>query len=215
LLFPFDVHPDFLPGGLNDDLWIVPILFAFATILIPRIVFQDARKAVVQAICGIICLSLSANSAYQSDFGTCARANLNGLGEMKNASKSFEQRSSNIADRHLERQKQSGSQSLASKTTMSDGRFTFPEPVLLAHNSVICSPHEQTFSSKPIGAVYIPLAHIILTTRGGQYQLYAAENDAAVLKMDHSHRKLVPPRIVGGIFIADSTKVLVNEGLKC
>jgi uncharacterized membrane protein YkvA (DUF1232 family) len=56
---PFDLNPDFLPGGYADDLWIVPIAIVIAAKLIPLAVFSDARKAAAQAVCGIMCLSLT------------------------------------------------------------------------------------------------------------------------------------------------------------
>jgi uncharacterized membrane protein YkvA (DUF1232 family) len=58
-LCPFDLNPDFLPGGYADDLWIVPIAIVVAAKLIPLAVFYDARKAAAQAVCGIMCLSLT------------------------------------------------------------------------------------------------------------------------------------------------------------
>ena len=56
---PFDLNPDFLPGGYADDLWIVPIAIVIAAKLIPLAVFYDARKAAAQAVCGIMCLGLT------------------------------------------------------------------------------------------------------------------------------------------------------------
>jgi uncharacterized membrane protein YkvA (DUF1232 family) len=65
LLMPFDLNPDFLPGGLADDLWIVPILLAVAVRLVPKIVFQDARKLASHAVCSLVCVGLT---------GACAQA---------------------------------------------------------------------------------------------------------------------------------------------
>jgi uncharacterized membrane protein YkvA (DUF1232 family) len=77
---PFDLKPDFLPGGYTDDLWIVPIGIVLAAKLIPLAVFCDARKACAQAVCGIMCLSLtimpSEHSADQVKIPLAAIINL-------------------------------------------------------------------------------------------------------------------------------------------
>lgn len=64
LLMPYDLNPDFLPGGFADDLWLVPAFLAVAISLIPKIVFQDARKLTAQAVCGLVCVGLNASGSY-------------------------------------------------------------------------------------------------------------------------------------------------------
>jgi uncharacterized membrane protein YkvA (DUF1232 family) len=61
-LCPLDLNPDFLPGGLLDDIIVVPLLIVSAISLIPRAAFRDAKSA---ALLGLVCVSFNNWSAGQ------------------------------------------------------------------------------------------------------------------------------------------------------
>jgi uncharacterized membrane protein YkvA (DUF1232 family) len=58
VLIPCDWFPDSLANGYLDDLAIVLLVGYFLKRIIPKVIFQDARRAAASTACGILCLNL-------------------------------------------------------------------------------------------------------------------------------------------------------------
>ncbi|PWT94461.1 MAG: hypothetical protein C5B53_13145 [Candidatus Melainabacteria bacterium] len=58
VLIPCDWFPDSLAIGYLDDLGIVLLVVYFLKRIIPKVIFQDARRAAASTACGILCLNL-------------------------------------------------------------------------------------------------------------------------------------------------------------
>jgi uncharacterized membrane protein YkvA (DUF1232 family) len=58
VLIPCDWFPDSLTNGYLDDLAIVLLVGYFLKRIIPKVIFQDARRAAASTACGILCLNL-------------------------------------------------------------------------------------------------------------------------------------------------------------
>lgn len=62
-LCPFDLKPDFAPGGLIDDSIIVPVLVLCAVLVVPKKIFTDSRRLASGATLGFLCFALSTGHA--------------------------------------------------------------------------------------------------------------------------------------------------------
>ena len=216
LLCPYDLNPDFLPGGYADDLWIVPILIAVGAKLVPKVVFQDARKAATQAVCGILCIGLvTASSQQNADralafakhtnqvvIASCINAEefptgFFGIGKMSTMP---ECNSTNALRLQI-------TDAVTAKKAFSTcGMFK-------ARSSQACNfarrPSRHSINSKIVFSATSEKKIHILIARGGQFQLYGAESDfsAAALPLFNSliHSKFLPPANTGGFFVLNST----------
>jgi uncharacterized membrane protein YkvA (DUF1232 family) len=192
LLFPYDFHPDFLPGGFSDDLSVMPLLIGIALFLIPAKVFKDAgRAAATQAVCGIICLSFGAG-----ELSDAKATRPVGLIEGKHA---IAAPSLNSPHTHY-----------AAENRVQPGVVVGQQKLLGQINPTIC-PAERNEREAPL---QFTTKDTILTKRGGQYQLYAAEENS-VAAMATCCPKSMPPRLAGGIFIDNHIKFLSRAGHAC
>jgi uncharacterized membrane protein YkvA (DUF1232 family) len=169
---PFDLNPDFLPGGYTDDLWIVPIVIVIAAKMIPLAVFCDARKAAAHAVCGIMCLSFtvipSEHSAVQSKAPSTALI-----------ISSERPKFSDSQNAHISMTK---CISAVTEPTAACLEFGQTGAVPLAYMSVSYRENEQRRSfrrpSQRLRVVGRVMASSFLLARGGQIQLYGIDGDA-------------------------------------
>jgi hypothetical protein len=185
LICPFDLNPDFLPGGYADDLWIVPVAIALAMKLIPLAVIRDARKATAQAVCGIMCLGLTiipyeqateqANVHSQQNFISAMRVNYS---HSRNAHES-----------------------------MSESALALQAP------TAACEINCTASLSPAIAKIALRkkeehLTSLFLLARGGQFQLYGIDGDATLAtKMSPaaslSQSISLPSARAGGFLLTD------------
>lgn len=203
LLCPFDLNPDFLPGGYADDLWVVPLLFAVGTRLIPKVVFSDARRSAAQAMCGVLCLSLvslpmaKANTFSSAQSSHCSRQ----------VNQNTEAIIANRGGHHKEFLRQSAAK---------------PPLEFIAHEKFdrLASAHaqpEKVAKRKHITAVsgLVSTKRRRLIVRGGQFQLFASADNgdsaASFLSAPLSLYKLTPLDSSGGFFVATSAAIRVER----
>jgi uncharacterized membrane protein YkvA (DUF1232 family) len=193
LLFPYDIHPDFLPGGLTDDLSIMPLLIGIAMLLIPAKVFKDARRtAATQAVCGMLCLSFAAGDLVPAKVNrsirTSDRKDVLAVHMRNGCASQFS------ADKRVQ-------------LSVLVGQERLPRPI---------EPSNVTLKqAQCANSVHFTISDTILTKRGGQYQLYAAEASTVASKVASTYLKSMPPRFAGGIFVDNSIKFLSRTGRPC
>jgi uncharacterized membrane protein YkvA (DUF1232 family) len=199
LAYPFDWRPDYLPGGFGDDAIVVPILLFIALIAIPRVVFQDARKA---AALGIVCVGVSG-------VATCSQAL-----DYESAPSSSPQISTPcpaVAHRHVVARV---------IRAQADHAIRANEPCRERRPSAAVVSDYFQFVGSDVGRQLITMLRFdardsvrgpnaFLIIHGGQHQLYASEDDsAAAVAEAHSSSLKMPPRLAGGNFVASNIKEL-------
>lgn len=197
---PYDLIPDLQPGGYCDDVVIAALLLILAFRLVPKAVLRDSRQAAhlkqkaaafgmlyVTVTGSIPCpahtsLSLNVSPAYVSAERVPIGCSI-----------------SPGADEHPAQ--------VAAKANSCDSHHCSPND--FAGSQYRCAPssaEEPALSiPRPLGQDLPVFTHsppILLTTRGGQYQLYASEDaSAAALVAKPQRSNAMPPHLAGGIFV--------------
>jgi uncharacterized membrane protein YkvA (DUF1232 family) len=218
-LWPYDLIPDHLSGGYVDDLMIVPPLIVVGLILVPRIVFQDAKRAAAQAACGLICLSFPGTVPNQNvpalvqSAGTfvvhrqaLSSAKTNQLALRAPGSFAPTKRVLSLSPRE-EVSSFAPGQAMAKNLDNPFGN-KLVTTVLLCHQTGQLEPSFTHTLNSP--ATY-RAESTFLIIRGGQYQLYASDDSSIVSAAELSCQTKMPLRFAGGIFVGYAAKYSPTE----
>ncbi len=201
LACPCDLHPDWLPNGLADDLCIVPLLLLAACAIIPKAVFRDARSAALlrkkAVVLGMLYVSAAgvipvpaapsqhphAAAFCRSERGPSLRllppsATRSERARVEKTAPAYE-----LVHRHDNKFWGSGylSDSFSRRATIIG--------IANGHGSPACGSGPS----------------LLLAMRGGQYQLYAAEEAAAVVQAHEPAYSFAMPLSSSGIFVGTDT----------
>jgi uncharacterized membrane protein YkvA (DUF1232 family) len=197
LICPWDLHPDWQAGGYIDDLFIVSLLLVVAWHIIPRAVWRDARAAARlgkrAAAFGVICAACwhvpcqvcaapvwSSPSNHHLRFSMTCRAGSNRVVQLK--------------------------QFPSLDRSVDGGQVEVTDLCPPGDPSVGACPGAPVLRVAPVERRMCFAGHsppVLLTTRGGQYQLYASE-DASAPALAHKLACLfeMPLRNAHGIFVS-------------
>lgn len=194
VLSPFDLLPDYLPGGLLDDFSIFAIFGTIIKAMIPKSVITDAKKA---AACGLVFCGIAAS------FHSIAPCN-DTRSQTQSASLDFQQIK-------IESSRQ-GLKSLSADTKLrashnktfcnSNTEFSFESKVPLLSVNEIASKQKN-------GSAFLQVSkqHKLLFTRAGQKQNYSDE-DLSWTNL-HCVALLLPPQWSCGSFSLESCKRII------
>jgi uncharacterized membrane protein YkvA (DUF1232 family) len=210
LLFPYDINPDFLPGGFTDDLSVMPVLVGFAFALIPSGVFKDAKRAAAtRAVCGIMCLSFSTNVIANFNFNVTSKTHVSKAHNAMAVQVSASKHSLSCI----------GAGNLIASFTHDGQLCRSGEIAPLAANLVLAlqgKTREQLKTAcESLKLAFCRSTDTILVNRGGQYQLYAADHTRPGSCLAKIPQDSMPPQLAGGIFIDNPIKFLSRKGARC
>jgi len=199
VVFPYDWLPDFLPAGYIDDLGIVLLIAYWVRKLVPRIIFQDARKAAAHTVCGILCLNFAAIGHAQENFTN----NINPTSPHRYEQRLFKgQCIYNIAISKPSETELSATSKAKTQSTINCRSLINKQLVLCSVSNVSkdicnCSSEGQTkdnFNFAQREHIIYPGQFFLLLFRGGQKQVYASENITAALFLATMKCRLVYTR---------------------
>ncbi len=199
---PFDLVPDWQPGGYYDDMVVLCLLGILAFLLIPKAVFRDSRKS---AALGMLYFTVCASSPCM--------AHTHGTLNTSTSCIARQGASCSMSPQRQERSVEKGTSSC------SHSRWQFNLHSCCENNYLPdrCMQWVHMFVDPqvlPAGSHGQP---VLLRTRGGQYQLYAAEDASALMQPMkpklHDFLKM-PLHAAAAFFIGDTTVTLaVGVGL--
>ena len=212
---PFDLRPDYLPGGYIDDLIIVPCLIVAGLWLIPRIVFIDARKAAVGAACGLICVSLTTTTVK----GAAACELFDGGNRHPEVSVQAKKYCGleDTSGRYLpssilmraQRCNTPTGAPVMTENVRSPGDFSNPlvDKDLGVGSGVIATMVKSLSCVRQAFVLAICPVSTLLVLRGGQSQLYSADADSAAYALIiFPYQFTLPLHFAGGIFFICSAQ---------
>jgi uncharacterized membrane protein YkvA (DUF1232 family) len=201
---PFDFNPDFLPGGYTDDLWIVAIVILIAMKLVPLAVLCDARKATAQAVCGIICLGLTMMPSEHEANHPDAALNQNVISTTRH----------NVAYSQNVHETVAKCVSAAKELAAACGGIhqTGAPP-----RTFIKTAHRENEQHLPFPKMRIArvTSTSLLLARGGQFQLYGIDGDAALATpllpvANLAQVMCLPSALAGGFFLTNHWFTLIQ-----
>jgi uncharacterized membrane protein YkvA (DUF1232 family) len=229
-LFPFDLIADHTPGGYIDDAIIVPSLIGLALFLVPRVVYQDARRAKAQFACGLLFLSFAGIVPSGANLAMAACAKTNASQGLSTDNATAINKYAKTFVRAL-----SSSESLPAKTN------TLPiakrHGFSLAQASNVCAETTNHGQSAPwlgdnVGKASFEYDQLpgnvklsspcvlsackkqpFFIVRGGQTQLYASEGNAKQAKAAiFFYGSKMPLHLAGGIFVTNFSSDMLPSG---
>jgi uncharacterized membrane protein YkvA (DUF1232 family) len=193
---PFDFNPDFLPGGYADDLWIVPVAIALAMKLIPLAVVRDARKATAQAVCGIMCLGLTIMPSERAADQVNVHSHQNFISAVRVASSHSQNVHESVSKYRLAAQEPAAACEVNLRGTLS---LAISKIAFREKGEHLPFPKMRIVGDK---------ASLLLLARGGQFQLYGIDGDAALATRmlpvaNLTQVILLPSARAGGFLLTD------------
>jgi len=226
---PFDLIPDLQPNGHLDDITLVILLVVMALRLVPKEVFRDARNAVNPAVCTVMCLGLVGITAAgaagmkapakgvvfsQPIFSSVKKINvtaIEALGRICSTNTGAKADSKRNPQKNLELQAKLQSPNHPSKCFASSHASTANPTNNHLHDKV-------DFVHKLLETDSLDLHNPLpddandshrnkslpsfLTNRGGQNQLYCAEDAGAFLPL-YRRPLQMPQQLTLGFFVAE------------